>query len=188
MNETEEIIRQSAIKYFLRFGFKKSSVDEIAEDAGVGKGTVYNYFKNKQDLFTKTSIGWREQQFNEIEREIEQIERADLKILARVRLEILSFRKAYIEYGMTEKILRELIEVKQSIDELRELDVEMFAHYLKLGFEQGVFSKQSFKERARLLNTTMFQFAERWITELDEVDAINELNELISLMLNAMKR
>jgi len=188
MNETEEKIRNSAIKFFLRFGFKKSSVDEIAEDAGIAKGTVYNYFKNKQDLFTKTSFWWREQQFKKIEREIAQIEHADEKILTRLILEVMTFRQAYIEYGMTENILRELLSVKQSIKEFREMDVEIFENYLMLGFKQDIFCEQPFRERAELLNTTMFQFAERWIALLDEDDAVNEIRTLIGLILKGMKR
>lgn len=188
MPETEEEIRNSAIKFFLRFGFKKTSIDEIAEDAGVAKGTVYNYFRNKQDLFTKTAIWWREQQFKKIERDIEHIERADEKILMRLILEVSSFRRAFIEYGMTENILRELLSIKQSIKELREMDVEIFEHYLMLGLKQDIFFEQPFREHAELLNTTMFQFAERWISVLDENDAVNEIKTLIGLILKAMKR
>jgi AcrR family transcriptional regulator len=36
---------------FARVGFERSSVDTIAELAGVGKGTVYLYFENKAALF-----------------------------------------------------------------------------------------------------------------------------------------
>jgi AcrR family transcriptional regulator len=45
-----ECIIVSAVKCFARFGFKKASVDEIAKDAGVAKGTVYLAAENKEDL------------------------------------------------------------------------------------------------------------------------------------------
>ena len=36
---------------FARFGFKKTSVDDIAREAGVGKGTVYLAAESKEELF-----------------------------------------------------------------------------------------------------------------------------------------
>jgi AcrR family transcriptional regulator len=45
-----ECIVVAAVKCFARFGFKKASVDEIAKDAGVAKGTVYLAAENKEDL------------------------------------------------------------------------------------------------------------------------------------------
>lgn len=47
-----EII-EAAIKVFGRHGFHNAKVEEIAKTAGIGKGTVYEYFKSKKDLFEK---------------------------------------------------------------------------------------------------------------------------------------
>ena len=43
-------ILQAGTRLFVAQGYRKTSVDEIARDAGVSKGTVYLYFKNKNDL------------------------------------------------------------------------------------------------------------------------------------------
>jgi len=40
----------AATELFIQQGFRKTSVDEVAQAAGVAKGTVYLYFKNKSDL------------------------------------------------------------------------------------------------------------------------------------------
>ncbi|MGB9680322.1 MAG: TetR/AcrR family transcriptional regulator [Thermoanaerobacteraceae bacterium] len=50
MNKTKERIFKSAIKTFSKRGFYKSTMDEIAEDAGVAKGTLYYHFKSKDDI------------------------------------------------------------------------------------------------------------------------------------------
>ncbi len=47
----KDCILQAATRAFGRFGFKKASVDEIARDAGVAKGTVYLACESKEDLF-----------------------------------------------------------------------------------------------------------------------------------------
>ena len=47
----KECILDSAVKAFAKLGFKKASVDDIARDAGVAKGTVYLACESKEDLF-----------------------------------------------------------------------------------------------------------------------------------------
>src|SRR6478736_950770 len=48
---TQDRILRSAAECFGRFGYKKTSVDAVAEKAGVAKGTVYLYCDSKEDLF-----------------------------------------------------------------------------------------------------------------------------------------
>lgn len=52
--ETRDKIIKSASKLFAKRGFFKTTVDDIAQATGVAKGTVYLYFKNKQELYTAT--------------------------------------------------------------------------------------------------------------------------------------
>ena len=44
------IMRQAASE-FARLGFDQANINAIAEQAGIGKGTIYLYFENKRDLF-----------------------------------------------------------------------------------------------------------------------------------------
>ncbi|MGQ9470590.1 MAG: TetR/AcrR family transcriptional regulator [Candidatus Aminicenantales bacterium] len=44
-------ILKAAETIFLRHGFNDSSMDEIADMANLGKGTIYYYFKGKEEIF-----------------------------------------------------------------------------------------------------------------------------------------
>src|SRR5215471_11718232 len=44
------IIREAA-REFARLGFDQANINVIAEQAGIGKGTIYLYFESKRDLF-----------------------------------------------------------------------------------------------------------------------------------------
>lgn len=44
-------IVQAAAAVFSKTGFVQSTISEIAEKAGIGKGTVYEYFSSKDELF-----------------------------------------------------------------------------------------------------------------------------------------
>lgn len=50
-NEKRTEILEAAVKLFSERGFEKTTVDEIATKANVGKGTIYLYFQNKEDIF-----------------------------------------------------------------------------------------------------------------------------------------
>jgi len=43
-------ILNSAIKIFGEKGFQNATIAEIAKDAGIGDATIYEYFKNKENL------------------------------------------------------------------------------------------------------------------------------------------
>jgi AcrR family transcriptional regulator len=47
---TKRLILDAARSRFMHYGYKKTTIDEIAADAGVGKGTVYLYFGNKEEI------------------------------------------------------------------------------------------------------------------------------------------
>lgn len=49
--EVKERILRSAIDTFSRYGFDKTRMEDIAEAAKLAKGTLYLYFKSKEDLF-----------------------------------------------------------------------------------------------------------------------------------------
>lgn len=44
-------ILEAATKSFSLFGYKATTMDQVAKLANVGKGTIYNFFKNKEELF-----------------------------------------------------------------------------------------------------------------------------------------
>ncbi len=49
----KELMLEAAYNLFLRHGFANTKIIDIAEGAGVGKGTVYEYFPSKEVLFAE---------------------------------------------------------------------------------------------------------------------------------------
>lgn len=44
-------IADAALRLFARYGYKRSSMDDIAKEAGLAKATLYLHFKGKDDVF-----------------------------------------------------------------------------------------------------------------------------------------
>jgi AcrR family transcriptional regulator len=55
----EERILDAAAALLVRWGYRKTTIDDVAREAGVGKGTIYLHWKDKNALF-RAAI-WREQ-------------------------------------------------------------------------------------------------------------------------------
>lgn len=49
--EKKKEILGAARKVFAQKGFASSKMEDIAREAGMGKGTVYEYFRSKEDIF-----------------------------------------------------------------------------------------------------------------------------------------
>jgi AcrR family transcriptional regulator len=51
--DKERLILEAALRRFNKFGFKKTTIEEIAGDARIAKGTIYLYFDNKTEIYKK---------------------------------------------------------------------------------------------------------------------------------------
>ena len=81
-----ELILAGALRVFSEKGFHGATVEEVAEVAGVGKGTVYLYFASKTDLFVSVV----EEKLKELKgvllKRLENIEGACAKLVESIKL------------------------------------------------------------------------------------------------------
>src|SRR5690625_464196 len=50
IDRRQEILN-AATKSFSLYGYKATTMDQVSKLANVGKGTIYTFFKNKEELF-----------------------------------------------------------------------------------------------------------------------------------------
>ena len=138
--EKKECILSAATRLFARFGFKKTSVDQIAKDAGVAKGTVYLAADTKEDLFYQAVHREVRAYTAEIAKLIDPRKQADV-MLAETTM-------AGIQYLEERPLVRDLIfgnhqillpEWAERLDELRSLGRTNCAEIIRLGIRQGLF-------------------------------------------------
>ncbi len=51
-----QAILQAARQVFARKGFEPATLEAVAREAGLAKGTLYLYFRNKEDLYFHTAV------------------------------------------------------------------------------------------------------------------------------------
>lgn len=83
-------ILKAARELFVSKGFRETTLEEIAHHAEFGKGTLYNYFASKEDLF----LGILDQTVDEIQ----AIARASVSVPGEARQKLLHYARAMIQY------------------------------------------------------------------------------------------
>jgi len=135
-----ECVLVEAAKIFARFGFKKTSIDDIAKEAGVGKGTVYLAAESKEELF-----------YQVLHREVRSWQAACAKVIdPRVSADQLLMRlyleaQKHLEANTLVRdlfrgeMVRMLPKWAKRFEELRNLGRANLVEVLQIGIRQGVF-------------------------------------------------
>src|ERR1700757_4931267 len=79
-NRAEQIIA-AADELFARYGYERTSIDDIAKHLGIGKGSVYLEFKTKQDILIKILLRHAESIINLFEQRLNSLKGSPLKAL-----------------------------------------------------------------------------------------------------------
>lgn len=142
VGDKREAILRAAIKVFAGNGYFNSKVSDIAREAGVADGTVYLYFKNKDDILHSIFDRAMEEFIDEGKREIEPFDNAAAKLrrIAELHLERLGAdRDLAIVFQ---------VELRGSTKFMEEFSAAGFAEYLDIirqtfieGQRQAIFRK-----------------------------------------------
>ncbi|MFT8872920.1 MAG: TetR/AcrR family transcriptional regulator [Sporolactobacillus sp.] len=105
--DRRENIIDAAEQSFAAFGYKATTMDSVARIANVGKGTIYTFFRNKEDLFAEIMDRFIQKlkhvAFEAISRETDFFARIHGALYG-----VLEFRK---EHQLTIKLTQEIKEV-----------------------------------------------------------------------------
>jgi AcrR family transcriptional regulator len=127
-------ILQAAVELFTERDFHQVLMDEVAERADVGKGTVYRYFPTKEELYFATIFeGW-----DRLGRELEEVVQQDGPLkdtLEHVTRQVLSYFWQRRQFVTLVHRLENNIEGEEQADWQRRRDgiVRVFEDMLKRG-------------------------------------------------------
>lgn len=111
-------ILDAALRRFLHYGLKKTSMQEIARDAGVAVGTLYLYFEDKDALVVGCADRFAVRHHESVERLLAEKRPADQKLRRYVDERL----RAWREVGVTAPHAAELAEAVLRLRPERTLD------------------------------------------------------------------
>ena len=175
--KTEEIYRV-ALKTFAEYGFRKTTIEDIAAALGVANSTLYLYAENKKELYLK-AVEWG---FGVWQSRVKAaVAEAEGPIL---KLEVIS-HKAY-EYLAEDKPLRKILEKdpelfpffpsKDPFSDINRESVSMLKEILTEGVSSGLFDIPDIDAAAKFMFSIYVMFIQKTYiaSEGDEADYIFE--------------
>ncbi|HQR32452.1 MAG TPA: TetR/AcrR family transcriptional regulator [Blastocatellia bacterium] len=164
-NGKSETILRAAAKVFAQSGYFNSKVSDVARSAGVADGTVYLYFKNKDDLLTSI-FSWAMGEF--LTRA-----RTELAEIANTKEKLLRFAKLHFSLLEQERDIAIVfqIELRQSTKFMEHFSKTYLAAYLQMlreiieeGQKSGLLrSTLNAKLIAKLLFGMLDEMATNWV-------------------------
>jgi len=164
-NNKKELIIDAAIKVFARKGFYNSKVADVAKSAGVADGTIYLYFKNKDDLLISLFETKMEEILDRFSSLIEKKISADKKLREFISLYFLMIEQ---DQDLAEVFQ---VELRQSSKFLKDYHNQKFIDFLNIigaiieeGIAQSLFSKSISIHNVKLLVFgALDELARQWI-------------------------
>lgn len=161
LTEEEQAARRreifnAAVDSFLKKGFQETTMREIAELAGMGKTTLYDYFKNKDEILTFIF----EEGIHDVFERAQQIAQQDMPLIERIQqiaqmhLEFLVAHKN-LYLILTQEIQRLKMQSQQRIQLGRYAYQDLMRSLIEEGIREGVFRPVDALLAARLLVNSM---------------------------------
>ncbi|WP_421384095.1 TetR/AcrR family transcriptional regulator [Bacillus salacetis] len=133
--DRKTLIIEAATKSFSLFGYKATTMDQVSKLANVGKGTIYNFFKNKEELFDEIISSLIKEMKDAAEEVIEPANSFYENVNAAL-FRILEFRK---EHQLTIKLFQEEQEMgTPAVIEVRKRLEEAILSYIKVKIIEAV--------------------------------------------------
>ncbi|MFA1713511.1 TetR/AcrR family transcriptional regulator [Peribacillus frigoritolerans] len=136
--DRKKLILEAATKSFSLFGYKATTMDQVAKIANVGKGTIYTFYKNKEELFKEIVQRMIEEMKYEAEQSLDD-QLSFFENLHRAVYRILEFRQ---EHQLSLKLLQEEREigtpaVQEMVNEMEEAIVSYIKEKLIIAIDKG---------------------------------------------------
>jgi len=184
-----ESIIQAAIEVFGKKGFQAATISEIAQRADVAEGSIYQYFKNKEDLFFSIPIEETKEFRTQLELHLEGIFGAFNKIRKFVWY-FLYFFKVNPAYG---RMLMLEMRVSKSFVKTETYDFlkKSVGHVLEIiieGQEEGVIRKDTDVYILRHLVLGILEhMVTRWLLKGGKYDLLEHHREVSQLVIDALR-
>jgi len=185
----DDIIRAAILRaaeaLFQKWGLKKTTMEDIAQEAGKGKSTLYYYFKSKEEILLAVLEDQIVRILQKARREVDKQKTAKGKLLAYVSTTFKEIRDTMTLFD----VLRGEVKIdKEFIRNIRKkhdiLDEQIMRSILEYGFKTKEFKAAS----ARNIDALTRALLSIKMSLLINVFVENDDQELIRLVLDLMSQ
>ena len=188
INDKYDRILEAAVKVFAEQGFFQSTVSQIAREAGVADGTIYLYFKNKDDILVQFFSYKTRQVFARFRVEVDGADNAVDKLRNLVRRHLEEFQNdrnmAMVYRAETHQNSR-LVEAQ--IREMSKMYLDIVSEIIEQGQKEGVIRRDLYLSLVkRFILGAVDEVINTWIHSDGKYDLVTMADPLVDLFIRGI--
>lgn len=187
-NDKYHQILQAAIKVFARQGFHQSTVAQIAKEAGVADGTIYLYFKNKDDILVQFFNYKTKQVFDSFRTEVGRADSSLDKLRYLIRRHLEEFqrnREMAVVYQVETHQNSRLAEPQ--IREMSKMYRDIISEIVEQGQQEGSIRKDLYVGLVkRFIIGAVDEVINTWLHSNGEYDLVSMTDPLVELFIKGI--
>lgn len=177
--EKKNMIINAALKEFVQNGFDKASTNEIVKEAQISKGSLFNYFYSKKDLYIFL-VDYSAEAIDGLYEEMDLTETDLFERIENIGLQKLHIHKGYprvfdfLAAAMQEESVEVKDLIKDKVDSIYERGTELIYKDIDYSkFRDGL----DVEKAIEIFNWTMFGYGEKAIQHIDSFVDMGDFGE-----------
>jgi len=188
--EKQQKIFQAALKLFARYGFKKTTVEDVAAEVGMTKSNLYFYVSNKRDLYEQTVSNalreWRDSIALAISEKENVVEK--FAVMASKSFEYLSHHEELRSILTMDPGIFTLSPEEDRFYEINQGAMQLIKDILVQGIKEGTFHKVDVDHMTELLFSIYIMFLIKTYIKSEGISAFRMYEEGVTLILRGLCR
>ncbi|CAN5364586.1 hypothetical protein BH11BAC2_BH11BAC2_10040 [soil metagenome] len=189
-------ILNAASECFARYGFEKTTLDDIGKIVGLNKASLYYYYVNKENIFCDVIFREADIYIEEIQKKVRSARSAEAKILSYLGERLNYYRLVVNLHNLSMDTIRKVEPVFSEIyDKILAKEAAFLSQLIKEGVDDGEFTKTDSQKLAEILLTvaTSIRYREvhisyvRMAGEADYVKITDEVKLIAKMILKGIK-
>ena len=187
-NNKYHLILEAAVKVFARQGFYQSTVAQIAKEAGVADGTIYLYFKNKDDILVNFFHYKTKQVFERFRAEVDKAQSGLDKLRNLIRRHLTEFqrdRDMAVLYQVGTHQIDRLAE--DQIREMSKMYQDIVSEIVEVGQQEGSIRKDLYVGLVkRFILGGVDEVINTWLHSESDYDLVSMADPLVELFIRGI--
>jgi TetR/AcrR family fatty acid metabolism transcriptional regulator len=187
-NDKYHRILEAAVRIFAKQGFHQSTVAQIAKQAGVADGTIYLYFKNKDDILVQFFSYRTKQIFEQFQAEVDRASNSLDKLRNLIRRHLEEFQKdrdGAIVYQVETHQYNRLAEAQ--IKEMSKMYLDIVSDIVEQGQQTGTIRKDLYVGLVkRFIIGAIDEVINTWIHADEDYDLASMADPLVDLFIKGI--
>jgi len=189
-NRSEKFNRilKSAGAVFAEHGFYKATISQIAAKAGVADGTLYLYFKNKDDILYQFINFKTDMVFKKMHAAVKKGRNAEEKLRNLIRCHLTEFQNDKNMAIIFQSELRYLRDIEYQIKDISKMYLDLLSDIIEQGQTEGTMRQNLFVGLVkRFIVGAVEGVIYTWVSANGRYDLVSMADPLVDLYLAGVK-